>query len=60
MTLEFIHYPLIESLKITLLVSVMMLIIDVFNVRLKGRLSRILSSSGVGRQYIVSNIFGVL
>jgi hypothetical protein len=55
--LEFIIEPLLESIKITAFVFLMMLVIDFFNVKVKGKLNQI--TGGVGlKQYIITNFLG--
>jgi len=52
--IEFVLHPLIESLKITAFVFGMMVAIDFFNVKVKGKLHSI--TGGVGlKQYIITN-----
>jgi len=59
MIFDIIIDPLIESTKITIFVFLMMLGIDLFNVKLKGKLNKI--TGGVGlRQYLITNILGVM
>lgn len=54
---EYILDPLLESLKITAFVFVMMVAIDFFNVKVKGKLHQI--TGGVGlKQYIITNFLG--
>lgn len=54
---EFIIDPLIESLKITAFVFLMMIGIDFFNVKVKGKLHKI--TGGVGlKQYLITNFLG--
>jgi len=54
---EFILDPLLESLEITAFVFAMMIAIDFFNVKVKGKLHSI--TGGVGlKQYVITNFLG--
>lgn len=54
---EFVLEPLIESVKITAFVFIMMIAIDFFNVKMKGKLNQI--TGGVGlKQYLITNFIG--
>ena len=55
--IEFILDPLIESLQITAFVFLMMVGIDFFNVKVKGRLQKITGNVGL-KQYIITNFLG--
>ena len=55
--IEFILDPLLESLKITAFVFIMMVAIDFFNVKVKGKLQQITGSVGL-KQYIITNFLG--
>ena len=57
--IEFILEPLVESLEITALVFAMMVAIDFFNVKIKGKLQRITGDVGL-KQYIITNFLGVI
>lgn len=55
--LEYFIEPLLESLKITAFVFVMMVTIDYFNVKVKGKLHQF--TGGVGlKQYLITNFLG--
>jgi len=54
---DILYEPLIESLKITSIVFFMMLGIDFFNVKIKGKLHTITGEAGL-RQYIITNFLG--
>jgi hypothetical protein len=54
---EFILHPLFESLEITIFVFVMMVGIDYFNVKIKGKLRQITGEVGL-KQYIITNFLG--
>lgn len=55
--IEFVLDPLLESLKITGFVFVMMVAIDFFNVKVKGKLNKITGDVGL-KQYIITNFLG--
>jgi hypothetical protein len=55
--IEFILDPLLESLQITSFVFLMMVGIDFFNVKVKGRLQKITGNVGL-KQYIITNFLG--
>lgn len=59
MTTDLIIHPLIESVKITTIVFLMMLGIDLFNVKIKGKIHNITGGVGI-KQYIITNILGVM
>jgi hypothetical protein len=50
---------IIESLKVTLFVLVMMIVVDVINVKTKGKLESILQTGRKWKQYFVSSLLGV-
>ena len=49
---------LLESIKITLFVLVMMIAVDLINVRTKGKLDIILKSGGRWKQYVIAALLG--
>ena len=55
--IELILDPFLESLKITAFVFIMMVGIDFFNVKVKGRLQKITGNVGL-KQYIITNFLG--
>lgn len=54
---DFIVHPLLDSLEITAFVFIMMIAIDYFNVKIKGKLQQITGGMGL-RQYIITNFLG--
>lgn len=47
-----------ESLKVTLFVLVMMIAVDIINVKTKGKLESILQTGRKWKQYIVASLLG--
>jgi hypothetical protein len=58
--LELVLNTLTESLKISLFVLIMMLAVDLLNLKVKGRLDKILKGGGKWKQYIVASALGTL
>jgi hypothetical protein len=56
--MEILINVLKESLKVTLFVLVMMITVDIINVKTKGRLDAILKSGGRWKQYITAALLG--
>ena len=48
----------VEAARVTLLVLVMMVVVDLVNVRTKGKLDELLRTGGQWKQYIVSSLLG--
>lgn len=57
---EIISKVLIETIKITLLVMVMMIVVDIINVWTRGKIGALLKNSKVWRQYFVASFIGTL
>ncbi len=59
MTVNIIFHPLIESIKITAIVFFMMLGIDLFNVKIKGKIHQLTGGVGI-KQYLITNFLGIM
>jgi len=58
--LELIFEILVESVKISLFVLVMMVVVDLLNIKAKGKLNMILKGGGKWKQYIIASALGAL